>query len=35
LAARKVKNLRIVKTAESVESLEWEELPIPKKHPWL
>ena len=35
LAARKVKNLRIVKTAQGGEILQWEEVPIQKKHPWL
>lgn len=35
LVARKVKNLKIVHGAQDVERLEWEELPIPKKHPWL
>jgi hypothetical protein len=35
LVARKVKTLRIVRGVQGVERLEWEELPIPKKHPWL
>lgn len=35
LVARKVKNLRIVRGVQGVERLEWEEVPIPKKHPWL
>jgi len=33
--ARKVKNLRIVQSAQGAEELEWHELPIPKRHPWL
>ena len=34
LVARKVKNLKFVETALDIESLQWEELPIPKRHPW-